>query len=646
MRLFLKPFGTHTHRGRSLAPDLFISQSLGMSLVILLVLLSLLNPVWVHAQSEDKLLVQAPDTSDFPKISLQFKLPDSVEVSGEDLLASQVDVLEDGREVSIQSLQKERRGIHFTLAINGGRAFDLRDSTGSSNFDKLRDVIRTWVISSKTSQDDEWSLIANDGKNLINMTDRGAWLEALMAYTPDFRRMTSSQDSLADAIQFAETRVVSFGVDKAMLYLTTPPSVDEIGEIQALEERAKAAGLQVSVWMVGDPLFLNNDQGGALISLADGTGGNFFYFSGTETLPDPGAFLSRLGFIYTLRYDSQIRQTGTFPLKIQVNRMGRAYRGAPSPFYLEVLPPEVILVDPPRDIHRVGVGEADLTTGALVSEINETVFYPDFQSVKYQISFPDGYPRSITSSRLYVNGLLSTVNKSPSLDLITWDLKDVLQSGEYVLQVEITDSLGLSTRTAEYPVQVIITLSEPEPEPETRENALLLGGIVFGLALLLLTAWLVFQIIRKSKRHHPKGFFTKPSRYLVETAGNLPAESITIYATLIPTGVLDEGWEDRAIQITKRSGIFGGKAGRADYLVQAEGVDGRQARLTLHGEGFWLQDLDSKLGTWINYHQIGIKPVKIQPGDVIHFGNCGFRFTMVNNSLPEKVRIAPYEPIL
>jgi pSer/pThr/pTyr-binding forkhead associated (FHA) protein len=75
-------------------------------------------------------------------------------------------------------------------------------------------------------------------------------------------------------------------------------------------------------------------------------------------------------------------------------------------------------------------------------------------------------------------------------------------------------------------------------------------------------------------------------------------------------------------------------------------VDGVQARLTVDSEGFWLSDLDSQTGTWVNYRRVGTHPVRIQPGDLIHFGNCGFRFTMVERTLPDAVHIYPYEPLL
>ena len=71
-----------------------------------------------------------------------------------------------------------------------------------------------------------------------------------------------------------------------------------------------------------------------------------------------------------------------------------------------------------------------------------------------------------------------------------------------------------------------------------------------------------------------------------------------------------------------------------------------KTRLTFDGSGFWLADLGSQSGTWINYSRIDTHPVRLESGDLIHFGNVGFRFTMVRNTLPDAVQIKPYEPML
>lgn len=637
---------THQCRGLNFAPGFFIWRCLVWGLVCFFVLSSFQPQASVRSQAEETLIMQAPDTSAFPKISVQIELPDSIELSGDDLLISQLQVLENGLEVPIQSLQKKRSGVYFTLAINGGRELDLRDSNGSSHFDKLREGLKTWASGFAFSTDAGWSLVTHEGIYAANNSSLDDWLAALMAYAPDFRGMAPSIESLSTAIQIAEARVVPFGVDKAVLYITPPPTSEQISDIQALAEQAGSAEIQVSVWMVGDPMFLHNDQGRALISLAEGTGGTFYHFSGTETLPDLTDFLSRLGFIYTLRYESLIRQTGDFPLQISANLRGKTFQADPIPFYVDVRPPKPVLVDPPTSIYRVAADQGQITSGALVGESLKAALYPDRQFVKYMVNFPDGYPRQIVASRLVVNGVVVAVKDSPPFDVITWNLSEILHAGEQIIQIEISDSLGLTGLSNEYPVQVNVDLPEAAAKPSTLECSLLIGGIITGLAVLTLLAWWVVQLIRTANLTKLKGILAKRSRKGWDAQGTLPTNPGPIYATLIPTGILGRDWEDHSIRITKPDGVFGKQPKQVDYLLQAAGVGGVHARLTLDENGFWLQDLDSVLGTWVNYRRIGAEPVKIQRGDLVHFGNCGFRFTMVNKSLPDNVLFVPYEPIL
>lgn len=645
MRPNLKPSLTQLCRGQTHAPDFFIPRCLGNCLVTLVCMSILLIPFGVHGQSEDSLLVQAPNTKSFPQITVQFELPESVDFSGEELQASQVQVLENGREVPIEALQREKRGVLFTLAINGGRDFDLRDADGLSNFDKLRTSLEEWASHTIPVEGDAWSLIDQGESMVINRTS-DEWRTALGAYNADFRTMTPNLESLKTAIRFTDSWTVPFGVDKAVLYITMPPKAEEIKEIKALEEQARKAEILVNVWMLGEPLYLNNDQGGALISLAEGTGGKFFHFTGIETLPDPRTLFSPLGQIYTLQYESLIRQTGTYPLQIQVSHQDRIYEGESPSFYVDIRPPEAVLIDPPGNVTRAVADEGEITSGAFIIQDLQAVLYPDLQPVKFQTSFPDGHSRPIIASQLLVNGVVVAMKEAPPFNSITWNLSEVVEPGEYLIQVEVTDSLGLSGRTAEYPVQISVALPEAVPKPTPLQISLVIGGILLGLSILSVLAWLIFRWRKKLNLKQFKGVLAKRASRLADHGEYLSGNPKTFYASLLPTGRLEEDWEARTIRITKRDGVFGVQPSRADFLVQGEGLDEVQARLKLNKEGFWLQDLDSRLGTWVNYRRIGRKPVKIQPGDLIHFGNIGFRFTMVNNSLPDKVRIEPYEPIL
>ncbi len=633
-------------RGQNFVPDIFIWRLLVWGLGCVFALLSLKVQAPVQAQPQGALVVQPPDNSEFPLLSVELKLSGPMAHSEDDLSISQFVVFEGSQEVTVQSLQKTRRGVHFTLAINGAREFDLRDSEGVSNFAKLRGVLRDWAVSRDFSEGDAWSLETNQGMKAANVINVEDWLNALEAYEPNFRAMTSDINSLDAAIRVAAGRVVPFGVDKTVLYITAPPTAMQIEEINAISEAAREAGIRVSVWMVGDPMFLHNEQGGALISLAEITGGSFFYFSGTEPLPDPGSLLTNLGTTYVLQYESLIRQTGSYPLKITADLADGSYQGESPPFYIEVLPPKAVLVDPPMTIYRTPAGSAELTTAALMDEGLQKALHPDSERITFQVDFPDGYPREIVASRLIVNGVVVAVNDSPPFNEISWDISTIIEPGEQIVQVEISDSLGLTGITNEFPVRVVVDLPEPEPDPSTQEIVLVLAGVLLGIGALLFISWGVARLIQIVNLGQLKGILKRQARKAEADHNKLSAKSRRAFATLVPTGVLMDGWEASAIRITKPDVVFGSDPNRVDYLLLVDSVDAKQARLRLRAGEFWLQDLGSSLGTWVNYARIGSEPEKVYPGDLLHFGNCEFRFTMMDRSLKDSAHFTPYEPLL
>lgn len=635
------------HRGQFFAPDHFFRRLLVALWACIFLVGGFLPIGGVHSQAQGALLVQAPDLSAFPQVTVQFKLPISPAAADENLELPDLRVLENGQEATIAWLEKERSGVHFTLAINGGREFDWRDPDGASNYQKLRDLILEWTSGWADGPEDEWSLVVSGGTSVFNLTSRTAWQNALQAYAPDFRSLAPDLSSLATAIELAEARVVPFGVDKGVLYLTTPPTVSQIDEIFATAQQARAAGIQVHVWMIGDPIYVLDDQGGSLLALAEQTGGTFFQFSGPETLPETRSMLSDLGFLHTLQYESLVRSPGTHSLQISADLDQGTYQGDPVPFYLDIRPPQPILVDPPGVISRSEdpAGPA-ITSGALMVHDGGVSLYPDLIFIQIMVGFPDGRVRELASSRLLVNGVVMDVNPLPPFDVLSWDISKLTQPGEQTLEVEVVDAWGLVGRTNEYPVRIDVPIPEDDPGLSTRQITLLIGGGFAGLGVLALLAWGAVRLVKQHIKPLLKWFPPRdPER---KQARSAPVSSVIdpVLATLIPLGRLDPQWEEDAIRITKHRVVFGGDPRQADVVLAGPDVGRVQACLTYDGQGFWLADLGSPSGTWVSYSRVGRQAVRVRSGDLVHFGNCGFRFTMVKNTLPDDVHIQPYEPLL
>lgn len=631
----------HKHikfQGLNIAPGRFSFDCIVFIQAVLFVLVVVfLLPEVVQAQLENGVLVQTPDLSNFPILSVQVKLPFQPDPKSTDLDVEQFQVFEDDAPVTILSVNQTRPGVHFTLAVNGGVEFDYRDENGISPYNKLTDLLLDWGATRAFAEEDTWSFITNEGVEIRNTASRQAWANALGGYQPNFRTMEPQLSSLETAIALARERVVHFGVDKALLYITRPLTGDQIDPIRALTEAARSAGIHVFVWMIGDAYFLTNDQGGALIDLAERTGGAFFHYTTENEIPNPESYLAPLGKLHTLTYETAVRESGAYTMRVQATLPDGQFSSEPVPFEISLSPPNPILLSPPTMITR----QTTATT-----ETPNADFFPDSVDIEIMIEFPDGYSRQITASRLYVDGQVLDVNSTAPFDLLTWDLRTYRSSGEHKLQVEVEDSLGLSGFTILTPIEIRITYPDVEPEiPEHQTgNFLLWGAILTGVALLLI--WLIprfwqFQRVKRFREKVKQEFDAHVKRDLSEAAMDKH-----IYATLLPLSTAEGDQGAASFPISKTTIVIGRKPDLADFVLDQDGIQEKQAQLYLQNETFWLRNLNSGGRTWVNYELIGSKSVKLQPGDLLHFGTSGFRFTIIDDNSAPAVVVTKYEPLL
>jgi len=585
-----------------------------------------------YAQWDEPLLVQSPDTSLFPTIIVPFKLPISQNELNADLQTSQIMVYEDGTSLIPESLDKVRSGVHFTLVLNPGRQLDLRDADGVSPYEKLRDALVDWSQTRTSFSGDRWSLVSDAGVEISSSSGRTLWVNALKAYQPNFRMLEPDLSSLETAVELASERVVPFGVDKVLLYITPAPSPAQIEAIEALSRDAQSAGIQVNVWLVDDAYFLTNAQGSALIDLAEETGGNLFNFTGVEDIPDPETYLANLGHYFKLTYQSGIRETGTTPLKIVITTPLGEIRGESSPLYIEMKPPNPILLAPPAIIRRTQSEGAGF-------ELSPTI-----QSIEIMMEFPDCHPRPLVLSRLYVDGKVVDERDTPPFDALEWDLTSLTDPGEHSIQVEVEDSLGFSAKTIMTPVQVEVILPETEEGFTSRQIEIFLLGFVLFISLAIFVLWLIrryWQADRVKSFIHAK--LREESSAGIDLSP-MVKEKGRIVAGLSPLENCPGNFEGM-LGLSRSRVYIGRDTKKADLIIDDKSINDAHALLHHDETNFWLNDLGSICGTWVNYGRISRQPVRIQAGDIIHFGNCGFRFTIVDANTTQ-VSVSKYEPTL
>jgi hypothetical protein len=73
------------------------------------------------------------------------------------------------------------------------------------------------------------------------------------------------------------------------------------------------------------------------------------------------------------------------------------------------------------------------------------------------------------------------------------------------------------------------------------------------------------------------------------------------------------------------SGAVLGRSSASQILLPDEFASAQHARLVVRGSGFWVEDLGSKNGTYLNDRPV-TAPVPIQSGDTLRVGQTVFRF--------------------
>jgi hypothetical protein len=603
--------------------------------------LALLSPFQTGlSQDANTIQVQAPVVDNFPILTVEIKLDKSVNLADIVLKPEQIAIIENQKERTILSLRRIPQGAHFTLAVNGSRDFDIRDAEGRSPYIKISSVIENWAETRKFKPYDTWSFVSNEGIGVQNINAPEGWLTAFTAYEPNFRAMEPNLASLERALQLAEDRIVPFGVDKALLYLTPPLTPEQIEPLNALTQKAVIAGIRVHVWMVGDPYFLTNEQGGALVDLAEISGGQFYYYTEEVPLPDPESMLEPLGVIYSLNYESGIRASGSYPLEIEIDLPTGVVSGESLPFYIDVLPPKPILICPPMSITLPLTRQGEDIDGKSGQDVY------DFNIL---IEFPDGYTREIVASRLFVDGALVDEKTAAPFNHLFWNLTSISESGEHIIEVEVEDSLGLASRTIPTPIQVDLRAPQVIDEGNTsrQEMGLWISGIIFATALLILLGWSIRQFVKSPSYDRLKYKWVLRSKKITEKSRLDIAKPYQVYASLVPIDDVDLTNTANHIFVEDQDVIFGSDPEQAGVIIDDPiGVGPCHARLRSENNTFWISDFGSTEGTWVNYDRIGLGPVKLKPGDILYFGTHGYRFIIENDEFSQDITTSQYKPIL
>ncbi|MDD2921776.1 MAG: FHA domain-containing protein [Anaerolineales bacterium] len=612
-------------------------------LALLLILSVLLGAVQnVSAQQSLAFAELYPaDVSAFPKVSASLDVFDGRGIFASGLKPEAVTIYEDGQPLKVDSLVETAIPLQLVVAVNQGQPLDARDSTGASRFQRISQTLAEWAQKLPADLPDDFSLVSQAGP-VINHANAADFIVGLNGFKPDFRAASPNLLSLAAAIDIVSAQTPQVGMKRAILLIT--PHSDDFNIAATLEphlQRALQNHIRVFVWFVDLESAFKSTSAAAFGNLAAQTGGSMFTYSGIERFPDPEAYFSALRRVYALTYSSRLNAAGEHRLAAKINLSTGALDSPEQKFSVDVQPPNPFPLT--NDIQITRRAPEDASFGA-------EVLLPAAQEIKIIIEFPDGHPRPLTRTTLYVDNAIMDENTAEPFDVFTWDISAYEKTGEHQIMVEAVDTLGLQKISMSVPVTVTVVqplggglgLLARYRTPITF-GAILLAGLI--LFLILLSGRLRAFSIRASKEARraeadpltqsvnetsaaPAEKNKKPRIVSKQTGSNSRAgkDAEALLMRLTSDGRVAAA---APIPLVEKEIVFGTDPVQCAQILDDPSISSVHARLRITDDGgYLLQDNNSVAGTWVNYDLVPREGCRLAHGDILHFGRLLYRFTL------------------
>jgi hypothetical protein len=607
------------------------------------------------AQSGLIVRLSAPSTDSFPAVKAYLDVRDAQGKFLHNLQPDQLAVLEEGASLPVEKITELQPGAQVVVAINPGPVFAIRNFQAVSRYDMVKEALANWAKSRLGSTTDDWSLIVTSGPAVSHTSDPAKFLNGLDSDQVDTRIAQPSIDTLASAVALASDPTSRPGMGRAILFITSPIDGDIEQALQDISDQARTQAIPIHIWLVASSGALTTQSTQKLMALAGGTGGQVFTFSGEETLPNPEEYLDLLRHIYQIEYQSKVGLSGEHEFAVQVRSGEEQVQSNPQTFKVELEPPAPAFVAPPIVIERQmpdtnpDNGEDNPKNEAPLPEGKNTAdfLFPKDVTLQVVFDFPDGRKRDLVQSALLVDGVVIAENQAPPFDQFTWGLESYTADGIHVLQVNVTDELGLTGTSIEVPVQVSVERLEADPLFVVRRNLATIAVILAVLAgsLLFLILVLGGQLRPVAQRAASFRRKAKPAPNPISMSNETSARSFpgwggrfqrthqqevpNALAYLNHVSEADNQPIGAPIPITSEDVMLGSDPKCANLVLDDACIEGCHARLARQSDGsFRLFDQGSIAGTWVNYTPITQDGAALQHGDIVHFGRIGFHFTI------------------
>ena len=579
------------------------------------------------AQSGLIITLSPPIVDDFPEITFFVEISDASGYRIPNIPTSSFGVIEDESPIRVVQVEEKLVGAQQVFVVNTNLGMRIRDTLGNSRFDIVTDALIDWWSRPDASvlEMDDLSLQTTDGVLVSHSTSTAELATVLDNHVPVFEDVDLEYDLLFSALDLVSDSARRAGRPSYLFFITSLPRAPRELPITNIISRAQGSGTRIYPVLIGTQDAFESVEAEFLTQIADETGGRLLFFDEESGLGEVADLVAAQRTQYQLTYSSQAVDAGPHQVQVSLSGRGLELVSEPETFVVDIQPPEVSFIQPPRSIHRTSPDTSD----------SPESLTPQFVEIPIVISFPDSHERDVQQSRLYVDGEIVDQRDDPPYDALSWDLRSAQEDADHTIRVSVVDSLGLEGSSTSFPVA--LTVQKTTSNLVTLRPAL--GSLITAMAVLILGVVAAAVLISYGRRRMHGGKTkdepTKRRRALRRAGLREPQEKGPIEARLVQVGHDLDGEE--AIPLTGVDIIVGSDPSLAAVPIKDPSIDGMHARLIRQVDGDYLiRDQDSKAGTWVNFEPIPEDGKKLEHGDLIQFGASTFRFQLTDPP-PERI---------
>ena len=605
----------------------------------------------VLAQNANFIEISKPDITNYPDLSLRFRVMNDSGDFNRFLDIESVKIIENGQLVIPDRLDLLEPGMSLIVAINEGPPLANRYAQ-VSRIDKVKNALIDWAKTKTITSMDDFSLVTNSGIIASKLNKSTDWLDVLEQYQPDMKQLKQGLSSLSAAVDLAATTQTGNFKTSAILYVTPLPTKDEAAGLTDIISRAKLGNVRLYVLLAGPETYAIDPLAEPLIQAAEETDGEFVIFTGQEDLPDLGSYFDPLTYVYKAVYHTTIDSSGNFPVAVRVTQGQTVIESDPIILTLNVIQPNAIFVSPPASVER---------TWTETEKRKDSILTPDSVPLEIMIEFPDDMKRDLVYSRLFVDNMLVDENTTAPFENFEWDITKITETGSHVISASIEDNAGFIVQTVELTVDVIV-----QPKAQTPIEKLLsvftaptIALIVVVAAAGVLLVSLALRALRNnrtlknSKTHRLEDPLTQPVMIENEmlqpnTAAaakdqwpHIPGAGLALARLVLKSTPKGQAGFPVEIPLGEGNTTFGREAKKAKVVLAASMISPLHARISrIEADQFKLFDEGSGSGTWLNYAPVSQYGARLEHGDLVQFGAIIYRFEIYQSNA-RKLKVEP-----